>query len=287
MSPNHCRLCASNPAITHSHVIPSFVYRALKGDSPTGYFRNPHQPNRRVQDGDKAALLCVDCEQRFGDAERQFHGKVFKEFHVNDRADFEYGPWLHYFVTSLAWRTLVLDLPGMEADVRNPRSYVGNLVEAAENMRHYLLGADTLAGSIRTHVAALAQCNFATAGLAEMGPNVMLRRSVFGFAVLDSRYGYSGIVHNLAGFVCFLIVKGRPGDDWIGTKVDPRGGNFVPPQRVRSWLMGELLTCLCESAERNTAMSPNQRATVAAALSQNPTAASLRFRELDKAIKLG
>lgn len=130
MSANMCRLCKQHPAIESSHVIPGFVIRAIKSDSPTGFFRNPNLPNRRLQDGDKLPLLCADCEQRFGKAEHQFANNIFLPFHKTDQDHFSYGPYLHYFMTSLAWRTLILDLPGLESDVANRRSAVATLAAA-------------------------------------------------------------------------------------------------------------------------------------------------------------
>jgi len=284
MSGESCRLCGLYPSIENSHVTSGFVFRAIKADSPTGFFRNPNNPNRRLQDGDKFRLLCSQCEQRFSDSEREFSAKVFAAFHANDQDRFTYGPWLHYFMTSLAWRTLILDLPGLEADAANPRSAVAELAAAAETMRQYLLGASNLAGSLRNHAVAWTKGHSACAPLAAAGPNVMIRRSVFGYSVLHRLHGHSGILHNLAGFMCFLIVKGNPRDTWNGTKVNPLGGEIKQPQRVSSWLMGELLSCLVECAEKLTAMSDVQGKKVAEAMRNNPSAPALRFRELDKRI---
>jgi len=76
MSDVLCRLCVSHQAIENSHVISKLVFRAIKSDSPTGFFRNPNNPNRRLQDGDKLRLLCTNCEQLFGSAERDFASNV-------------------------------------------------------------------------------------------------------------------------------------------------------------------------------------------------------------------
>ena len=202
MSTEMCRLCMLNPAIENSHVEPAFVFRAIKADSPTGYFRNPNNPNHRLQDGDKLRLLCKVCEQRFGDAENDFSKKLFTPFHEMDRNEFRYGPWLHYLMTSLAWRTLILDLPGLEGDTENPRAAVTQLTTSAETMRLYLLGANNLADSLRNHSVVFTTTQSASADLAAAGPNVMIRRSVFGYTIVDQQHGYSAILHNLAGFLC-------------------------------------------------------------------------------------
>ena len=277
-----CRLCVSHPAIANSHVEPAFVFRAIKSDSPTGFFRNPNDPNRRVQDGDKFSLLCKECEQRFCNAEAQFATNIFWPFHKTDEDHFTYGPWLHYFITSLAWRTLILDLAGLQSDEANPQASVAELEGAAETMRKYLLGANDLALSLRNHAIAWTEGHTGSAQLAQAGPNVAIRRSAFGFTVLDRGNGYSGILHNLAGFMCFLVVKENPLDEWSGTEVNPLGGKISQPQRVSSWLMGELLGCIAESPPKLRAMSEAQREKIGKAMRKNPTAPALRFREMDK-----
>lgn len=282
MSAPLCRLCASHPAIENSHVTSGFLFRAIKSDSPSGFFRNPNNPNRRLQDGDKFPLLCMNCEQRFGDAEGDFATKIFSAFHATDQDHFTYGPWLHYFMTSLAWRTLILDLPGLESDAANPRAAVAELAAAAETMRQYLLGASNLGECLRNHAVAWTVCHSGSAQLAAAGTNVMIRRSVFGYSILHRLHGYSGILHNLAGFMCFLIVKGNPRDRWNGTKVNPLGGEIKQPQRVSSWLMGELLSCIVGAAQKLATMSEVQREKVGEAMRKNPSAPALRFRELDK-----
>lgn len=284
MSATLCRLCGLYPAIENSHVIPSFVFRAMKSDSPTGLFRNPNNPNQRLQDGDKLGLLCRECEQRFGDAEHEFASNIFSAFHGRDQDRFTYGPWLHYFMTSLAWRTLILDLPGLEADAANPRSAVTKLTVASETMRQYLLGANNLAECLRNHVVVWTKTHSASAQLAMIGPNVMIRRSVFGYSVVDRVHEHSGILHNLGGFVCFLIITGNPRDTWNGTKVNPLGGVITQPQHVSSWLIGEMLSTIVESAEKRADMSDVQQQKVREAMAKSPSAPALRFRELDKRI---
>ena len=74
-------------------------------------------------------------------------------------------------------------------------------------MRQYLLGAANLAERIENHAVLWTRANLASAELARIGPNVMIRRSTFGYTILDREHEYSGILHNLAGIMCFLIVN--------------------------------------------------------------------------------
>lgn len=281
-----CRLCQRSQAIENSHVTPSFVYRAIKFDSPTGFLRNPTNPNRRVQDGDKLPLLCAECEQRFGKCERQIAENIFEPFHANDQDEFTYGPWLHYFATSLAWRALILDLPGLIADSENPRSIIERAVHAEERMRTYLLGATSIGASLNNHLFMSTKVTSADAILAAAGPNWMTRRSVFGYTVIDQKRQFCGILHNLAGLMFFFIIKGNPRDLWRGTKISPIGGKLTQPQQVSSWLAAELLNCVAEHSRFQENMSPNQRKIVADAVGKASPTRALRFRELDKTLNV-
>jgi hypothetical protein len=279
-----CKLCHKHSAIEHSHVIPAFVFRAIKSDSPTRFFRNPNSINQRLQDGDTLPLTCSECEQLFGAAERSFANEVFLPFHNDNRDEFVYGPWLHYFLSSLAWRTLVLDLPGFESDTLCPEAVRRTLRDICELMRGYLLGSEGVAERIDCHVVAWTQGHVASPQLAAVGPNTMIRRTVFGYTIVDPETGYSGILHNLAGFMCFLMVGNHPRDKWSGTKVTPSGGEIRQPQNVNSWLMGELLNTIVEKGKRKSELSERQREKMAKAIGRNPTAAALRYLELDKRV---
>lgn len=52
-----CALCHEEAKPEKNHIIPKFVYRSMKKNSPTGNIRLASQPNRVIQDGDKQAML--------------------------------------------------------------------------------------------------------------------------------------------------------------------------------------------------------------------------------------
>lgn len=284
MSAELCRLCVKHPAIPSSHVIPKFVFRAIKSDSPTGYFRNPNQPNRRVQDGDTCNLLCQLCEQRFSDAERKFANEVFHPFHNEDRNEFNYGPWLHYFMTSIAWRTLLLDLPGLDSDAANPRAPIAILRDTEQRMRSYLLGVQSLATGLRNHAFLFTSVDECSPDLAELSPNVVMRRSANDYTIIDRSSGAAAIIHNLAGFLCFFVVMGNPTDLWQNTKVSPSGGLLKQPQFVKSWLMNEWISNMRQWRAGFDQMSAKQDQEVLQDMQRKPLARGLRFRELDRGL---
>lgn len=282
-----CRLCGQNEAIQNSHVIPQFVFRAIKSDSPTGFFRNSQKPNKREQDGDKQPLLCLECENRFSVAENCFAQNVFFPFHENDQDHFSYGPWLHYFLTSLAWRTLILDMPDLEADQTIPNRLLAPVRLTLDTMQRYLLGATHLADSLRNHALVWTGGEESTAKLASANPNVMVRRSAGGYSLIEKRSGYAGVIHNLAGFITLMNIKGNPKDNWVNTRIDPLGGHITQPQRVSSWIMHDLLEVLMDSQKTvGKGMSEKQKHKIQEGIQSNPTAPALRHAVRDAQIKI-
>jgi hypothetical protein len=97
-----CALCKKDPAIQESHIIPSFVYKYLKNVG-TGFLRCSQSPNRRMQDGIKTKLLCLNHENQFSKSEKLFCENFFLPFQ-NDQQIQGYGSWLTEFSISLFWR---------------------------------------------------------------------------------------------------------------------------------------------------------------------------------------
>ena len=281
-----CRLCNLNQSIENSHVIPRLVFRGIKSDSPTGFLRSLRTPNKREQDGDTQPLLCADCEQRFSVAENLFAQNIFVPFHEKDHDHFSYGPWLHYFLTSLAWRTLVLDLPGLETDPTIAQRLLEPVRAVLATMQSYLRGATHLGHSIRHHAIVWTGGDKCSPKLAEVGPNVLIRRSTIGYTLIEKRQGYAAVVHNLAGFITVLNIKGNPRDNWFNTRVEPDGGEITQPQKVSSWIMYDLLEGMMNAQKAVCdGMSEKQQEKIVEGMRSNPTAASLRHAVRDTRIE--
>jgi hypothetical protein len=279
-----CHLCREHQAIAGSHVTPALVYRAIKADSATGYLRRSADPNRRMQDGDKHPLLCEVCEQRFGDRENSFNNHIFKAFHESDIDSFDYGDWLHYFITSVTWRTLIMELADASTASRMPSKVRAEFSDAAEIMRRFLLGESKLASQIRNHVYLFSGEGSYSRELAMAGPHFLIRRSVGGYAIWTESY-HSAVQHNLAGFWCVTLINDNPQDVWQNTKIDPSGGTFRPPQKAKSWIAQAFFEDIIESSKIHDKMSERQRA-IANKPPKNPEAASLRFRQFDRRQRL-
>lgn len=282
-----CKLCRSNEATPKSHIIPAFVTRSIKRASPTGYLRSPYSPNVRVQDGYSMPLMCGICEQRFCRAERSFANTVFHPFCQDDHDTFDYGPWLHYFMTSLSWRTLVLDIPTMGEATVELQDIARN---ACERDRKYLLGDEAAGDDIEQHLVLfggpLAEVLKTGEDLIRTGPHVSLRCTASGYVTWSNSLGSLAVVHNLAGVFCARLIARSPHEEWENSEIRSSGGKFAPPQRIKSWLVDVVTQDLADDMRRlRDSISDDQRSAINASAASRPTAAAHRFHRADEQIK--
>ena len=227
-------------------------------------------------------------------AECMFAREIFQPFHREDQDTFRYGPWLHYFITSLAWRSVILDLPYRRKESGIPERVLEDLERAELTMRNYLFGATGLAGAIRNHAIAKVRITECCPEIADTKPNVRLRRSAWERVLVSKASGSMAAYHNLAGFICVSIIKGNPQDLWNNTRVSASGGAIVQPQQVRSWVMNDLFETFMELDASYREMSPHQKAKVEQAVQSakidravvaNPDAGAWRFQKWDYQLK--
>jgi hypothetical protein len=251
-----CRLCELNPAIKHSHTIPAFIYRAIKKSSPTGYLRLDKSPNMRLQDGDKAQLLCADCEQLFGKHEKKFNDYIFNDFLNFNLTNFTYGNWLHYFITSVTWRILIMDI----ASEGIPEKVLSELKIAENMMRKYLLGDQDLSKLINNHSYFFinnAEPNDYTMAAAIL----MIRRGTSGYT-LWKHERFISIIVNLTGILCVTHIHLEQKDIWNNTQVYPINGKFEFPQNVDSWIYEDFLRRSIECYRRGADLTEKQIAII-------------------------
>ena len=153
---NLCALCQKSPDLQSSHILPKFVWRYMIKSSMTGYMRMGRTPNKRVQDGLREKLLCLDCERIFSSSESTFAESVFYPLHQSNTkpALFPYGPWLLKFAVSVSWRNLFIHLnpkfSKFSTTTTGPQLSVAR--EALETWRKFLAGETKNIGAFQQHM---------------------------------------------------------------------------------------------------------------------------------------
>jgi hypothetical protein len=146
-----CALCKEAALLQDSHIIPKFVVRWLRQDSP-GYLRSGTKPNRRIQDFHKLPLLCEPCEQKFSQWEKRFAESVFVPVHQNAlaRTALSLGPWGIRFLVSVSWRVGIFFKRETKLDHCN-EAQRSEFNRALERWRLFLLGKTKSVGAHTQH----------------------------------------------------------------------------------------------------------------------------------------
>jgi hypothetical protein len=133
-----CHLCLRDRPLLESHIIPRFVYRWLRESSPSGFIRSSQAPNKRIQDGPTARLLCEECEGLLSGWEKQFAEQVFVPLHNGERRVLPYRDWALKFAVSVSWR--VLNWPGDERRSHLTEAQRTTAASCSEVWREFLIG---------------------------------------------------------------------------------------------------------------------------------------------------
>lgn len=221
-----CRLCRQHGQLQLSHIIPAFVFRWLKATG--GPIRLSTAPNRRVQDGLKEYWLCSQCEDRFSKREKDFANKVFHVAAPRPES-ITYGPWLNYFATSLAWRTLEY-AHGRNPDAQYTKQQEDLIAQAREEWRQALLGSARLSKKFPLHMV-MFQAGIKTNARAHDLPSNWNRFQLRQITLDIVGSSKSLMTYTKLGpFTFFGMIQHRK-RDWCGTRINSEGGRF-PPRKV-------------------------------------------------------
>ena len=234
-----CALCGCSASLQRSHLLPNFLIRRLRVGS--GRFYAASLPQKLVQAGPTARMLCASCEQRMSRWEDQVKRVFYPDGH-QARLPIKYDTWLQMFVLSISWRCLTF----LKHSTPNPH------VTLSVPAQHLLL--QTLPGELHEQ-AEQRRLLWGNALLAESAPSVQNdqhflflnggnfpheRSGVVGFTVCHTE-SVTGVFSQL-GPICVLgTVRDEQPDDWKNTRVQSLGGKFhatkqTIPESFAEWL---------------------------------------------------
>jgi hypothetical protein len=248
--------------LCESHIIPSFVFARFKESSATGYMRHGREINRRVQDGLKPKLLCLECETRFNQFETPFAANLFHPLHKDEALRLSPGPWFHYelwcmkFAASVSWRILTYF---SQLGIKHFTEEQQQATQVAlSTWRSFLLGESENPGAHELHMILLDRMadhtfsnlpkNFNRYLVRSIEPDVVRgKESIFVYAKM-CRVLIIGFIHK------------SPDEKWRGTKLHVRKGEIGG---LNYELPSQLLKYMCGRAQRlielEAKLSPRQR----------------------------
>ncbi len=235
----NCELCGSDSPLQRSHLLPNFLFKQLRGNA--GNFVAASIPQKPLQAGPTAKLLCYSCEQKFS----LWEGEVKQAFYPHGpqaRLPIKYGTWLHMFVLSVSWRALTY----LKYSTRNPYVPLSN---AAENLLPSLPEeTHEIAETRRMEWGKALLLGKAPAAQNDQhflflnGKNFPSERpGIVGFTVCNT-LSLTAVFCQM-GFCCSVgVLRDERPLAWKNTRIQPLGGKFhvipqVIPADFRDWLV--------------------------------------------------
>lgn len=257
--PGRCALCCQTKELQLSHIVPHFVGRKLINTSP-GNIRSTKEPNRTLQDISKEYMLCADCEELFSAKETWFANHIFNPYFDKNQRSFSYDSKLTYFITSLSWRTLFLELEGF---IRNPSLDAENLMlllRAEQIMRDYLLGKRTDLEAIQNHVFFLDRIQFAPNLEASMNPHAAMHRTISSYTLYNGKTFLT--LSNLMGILVVTFYAMSPEETWVNTKIELGNGILNADNQHMTSIVGKEIPYWMEqgvAAQQNLSEKQRQK----------------------------
>jgi len=231
-----CALCLKHGQLRTSHIIPAFAFRWLRSRSITGHIRGVTAPNLRIQDGEKARLLCSDCEQLFSREEAAFSSLLFKPV-LRGEERVNYSAWLLRFCTSVSWRVLK-HCKGQNPDTEYTAEQEKLAVDAERTWAQFLQGEIPHPGQFEQHLLVFTEVH------GEPAPHLPdnLNRYILGGVEMDIIGGKQSLMTfaKIGRFALFGIVQ-PPAGKWVNTKVHVRDGTVRPGVFQASAEIGDFL----------------------------------------------
>lgn len=254
-----CALCKNKTTLKESHIIPKFVTEWIKKTGITGFLRkSENEYKRREQDGFKKYLLCENCEGLFSKSEKKFAENIFIPYLKDNQGEFEYQEWLNYFVTSVNWRILYLELIDyLNKEVDITQNNIEEITKATQELGEYLLGKRGFPSNVESHIYFLNDLAFVRH--AHLRPISFFRRSIFGFLLENNEpFEYSYVYSNLSGILIVTAIKKTEFDMWTNTLIEDQG-KLTINQLMGSPILGDLISVLENASEGSVPEHQAQR----------------------------
>ena len=262
-----CALCREESDLVVSHIIPRFVGKQLKADSPNPFLRNTQRPDQRIQDVHKERLLCRSCEERFSRFEAAFSRDIFTPTMAGEQLDdLIITPEHRAFCASLAWRELVMTLSRRGNDEVSDYDEADweAMVRRETELRAFLLGEEPHPADLRHHLF----CSRSTAETEQLGLNALLNLTA-GIWIRgdpeapDRLYGLAF----LNGLVLITLLRSTPemDDEWKdgSTLIEPGVMWRNHNQAIYDGYFGRMLKGMAQQVlEEMAAMSPAQKSAI-------------------------
>lgn len=217
-----CALCGLQVDLELSHIVPKMAVRTLKKTS-VGNIRSSENPNMVVQDSEKHYMLCGKCEDLFSKEETYFANVLFHPYLKKERINFDYDDSLFYFLTSVSWRSLYLDLLDFVENNIVGIDALECLIDSERIMREYLLHQRCDIEKIENHIFFFDEISEISrkgdVDISKLRPHATFHRGIASYSFCYEKDGTYGTITNMMGVVILTFYRLGEKEKWENTKI--------------------------------------------------------------------
>lgn len=245
-----CALCGAETNLELSHIVPKMVMRTLK-KTAVGNIRNSENPNIPAQDSEKHYMLCGNCEDLFSKKETYFANTIFHPYIKKEKIKFDYDSKLFYFLTSMSWRSLYLDLIDFKENHVVGIDALECLISCEKIMKDYLLNNRNNIDTIEHHVFFFDEIREITGNtdMAELRPHTTFHRGITSYTFCFEDNDTYGTITNMMGIVLITLYKKGIEEKWERTEISNGIGSIEAKDQQITSVVGNEFTNILKTAQ--------------------------------------
>ena len=145
---------------------------------------------------------------------------IFNPWQDHKQEQFSYDENLTYFIISLSWRSLYLDLEEFSCDPTFNREVLMIMLRAENIMRDYLLGKRQDISDVQNHIFFFDRIETASNYDFDKKPSVAMHRSITSYSAYNGKTSFT--ISNLMGIMIVTFYSMDPEEEWIKTQKTPK-----------------------------------------------------------------
>ena len=212
---------------------------------------------------EKLYMLCGDCEDLFSEKETWFANKIFHPYLKKEKTIFDYDENLAYFITSVNWRSLYLDILDFVENSVVGIDALECLIESEKIMNEFLRGKRNDLGKIENHIFFfddIKELSVGASNFADLKPHATFHRGIGSYTFCYEDEKTYGTLTNMMGVILVTLYHKGQREVWNNTEILNGVGRIeAKDQQIQSVFGNELIHIMETAKKASEAMSVAQQ----------------------------
>ena len=184
----------------------------------------------------------------------------------NNQKEFHYDCETYYFLTSVSWRSLYLDILDFVANAEEvgiDAETLDCLIKREGQMRNFLLKKQPNVAGIEHHIFFFEDIKSITNDLIDTRPHTTIHRSIGSYTFFNKELKTYATVTNMMGIILFTLYSKGKQENWVNTEIINGSGSIKAENQIIESVCGNELTEMLNNAKRAASeISEKQRALI-------------------------